>query len=1185
MWCTSDLLSRTGTDLSPGFPSTSLLTHPDYVTLLEAYTSLGIPDAIASIEKAEGTAGLTVSRLALDFIPRDAVDSLLQAYRKLVAASSALSATDRFWARNPFSLVVFAEGLGFQSAKAILLSPLHPIRLAWAWGLQVGLREAHDDGANASESLALLDGTNFPAFVVSGDHFGKPTALMPVSVDARPNDLFISWHASVSIENGRAAIPEWIAGMRFPVDGLSALSESSVSAAIDDFLRVSPHVQSLQIELAAAKLTRRSSTIDEGIRAKLGELALASTGLDGVAGIRVIDSENRVGAIPGFAAIEDALVMSRPGFNVQWVSVPADEQANSHVTFLEGSAALLSLDSSPQLGTAWLPSLPLRRIPIRSRQASYTILDYSLAVPDHDGSTFSKTLFEYESGLSGGNFLLKILPNPIGIAGRPNWLVAGDFGVDPRALSLAARNQANTDYILWDWRPATTVKPSQDTSSRAQPYFVLASVPTSLSNAIHSRLHALRHELSPDAIEARTKLLISTLSERAIGLNTLLAIGHHQATGALGFFFALRSIGTWLDSCPQGEIRLVIPVDAVDPFLRSSITQPAEGDRKRADLLAVRAWVGQEQPTQVVIAPIEIKHYGLGNDDQDRNFPLAGEPRLAEHIEQLASYQKQLEALCKAYRDAAGSQASLLGQRLAAVLDAAIQLSTTETNGAGLLLREITSGRARFELGAGLLLWYQARASGVDGAKATWEEISGAAASRRNEVRVDPTAFDSCFWNGEEGMAHKVVREALDNASILDRSTQQTVTPTYASSEGALPAVVDSPAAASGSRTLEPMSTLPDKEDPSKQSGAGQTHESLSILKPPRKKLADSELEKRYGGLLAALSEFNVKVERPRGLRPYQEGPAFIEYSVFPSYGVSVSRIESQLDNLKLRLKLASDAEIGCSTHIGNVQLTVPKTDEERYFVDAEDLWSRWTRPLSGFRVPVGEDISGDIVEIDFANSNSPHMLIAGVTGSGKSEALLTILHGLCRYYSPAELRLRLIDPKQTELNTLAGLPHTEGSIGWSGAEAIQILEAAVEEMDRRYETFRKSGTAIRNISDYQTSIGPLARWMIVLDEYADLISDDTERKQIEKYLQRLSQKARAAGIHVIVSTQKPVVQVVNTVVKGNLPGKIALRVNTGMESRVILDEIGAEQLVGKGDAIIRIGNSKVRIQFARYAI
>ena len=1185
-WCTQDLRVRPGTDLSPGFPSQHLLTHPAYIALLEAYKSLGIPEQIASIEKEEEAAGLTISRIALDFIPKESMDDLLKAYKELLAAANSLSPTDRFWARNPFSLVVFPEGLGFQSAQAILLSPLHPIRLAWAWGLQVGLREAHDDGANPSESLALLDGTNFPAFVVTGDRFGRPMALMPVPVDARPDDLYLGWHASVAITENRAAMPEWIGGMRFPVDGISALSESSISTAVDDFLRVSPHVQSLQIELAAATPLRRSSAIDEGIRTKLGELAMASTGLDGVAGIRVLDSEKRLGSIPGFAAIEDAITMARPGFNVEWVSTPEGEQTHSHVTFLEGSAALLSMDPSSGPGTTWLPNLPLRRTPVRFRPSQSTILDYSLADPGVDGTVFAKTLFEYESGSSGSTFSLNVLPNPIGITGRPNWLVAGDFGVDPRALSQAARDQANSDYILWDWRPATTIKPNRNTSSRAQPYFVLASIPPSLSNAIHSRLRSLRDGLSQDAVGARTRLLVSTLSERAIGLNTLLAIGHHQATGALGFFFALRSIGTWLDSCPAGEIRLVIPVDAVDPFLRSSTTQPTEGSRKRADLLAIRAWVGQNQPARVALAPVEIKHYGLGDNGQDGNFPLAGEPRLAEHVEQLKSYQEQLEALCTMYRNAAGSQASLLGQRLAAVLDAAIQLSTTETEGASRLLRDVSSGRVQIELGAGLLFWYQARASGMDGTRANWEEISGTSASRRNDVHIDPAAFDGCFWNGEEGIAHQVVREALDNATDFDSPTPLGGDPTMAATPIA---AVTSPTLSTSAGTTSAPKQLPGTEvqpkppsDPSDASGRQATPPSRPS---PRKKLSESELEKRYAGLITALGEFNVKVERPRGQRPYQEGPAFIEYAVFPSYGVSVSRIESQLDNLKLRLKLASDAEIGCSTHMGNVLLTVPKSDEERYFVDATELWSRWPRPASGFKVPVGEDASGDIVEIDFANSNSPHLLIAGVTGSGKSEALLTILHGACRYYGPEELRLRLIDPKQTELNTLANLPHTQGPIGWSGAEAISILEEAVEEMERRYGAFRESGPTIRNISEYQTSIGPMARWMIVLDEYADLLSDDAERKQIEKYLQRLSQKARAAGIHVIVSTQKPVVQVVNTVVKGNLPGKIALRVNTAMESRVILDETGAEQLVGKGDAIIRAGNSKARIQFARYAI
>src|SRR5690606_22381188 len=177
-------------------------------------------------------------------------------------------------------------------------------------------------------------------------------------------------------------------------------------------------------------------------------------------------------------------------------------------------------------------------------------------------------------------------------------------------------------------------------------------------------------------VDERARLLISTLAERAIGLNTLLAIGHHQATGALGFYFALRSVGTWLDSAPPDELRLVIPVDAVDPFLRDSVGGTGEGSRRRADLLAVRAFIADGDNPRIVFVPIEIKHYGLGKGEEDQDFPLVGEARLKEHLQQLESYQKQLQSLCEAYREESNIGASLLGQRLVAVLDAAIQLGS-----------------------------------------------------------------------------------------------------------------------------------------------------------------------------------------------------------------------------------------------------------------------------------------------------------------------------------------------------------------------------------------------------------------------------------------------------------------------------------------------------------------------------
>lgn len=1185
-WCTPDLVHKTGNELSPGFPSEALLALPAYESLRKAYLALRIPELIEAAESEGGGAGLTISRVALDSIPRQAVDDLLRSYQELLGESSTLAPSDAFWAKNPFSIALFHEGAGYQSANAILLSPLHPLRLAWAWALQVGLRQAYDDGAGAAEALALLDGTNLPAFVQYQDQFESPIPLMPVRIDGRPGDLYVGWHASVKVVDNQVALPAWIAGRPFPVDGLSALSSVSVRGAIDDFLRVSPQVQSLHIELASTHPAPRSSSIDDGILAKIGELASSSLGLDGVAGVRVTDSETRLGPIPGFDPINNALAIARPGFNVEWVSVPEALPTASHVTFVEGTTALLAMEPTKPSRNGWLGVLPLRRTPARSRGTTFTRLDYSLAAPGPDAGELEKALHGYES-VGTTAYALKMIPNPVGVAGKPGWLVAGDFGVDPRGLSRAARDHADSNYILWDWRPATTIKADRQLSSRAQPYFVLASVPPALNTAIHVRLKQLNSKLTAVEVEARTRHLVSTLAERAIGLNTLLSIGHHQATGALGFFFALESIGTWLASTPPGEIRLVIPVDAVDPFLRAS--NKAAGDsRRRADLLVVRAFVADGAQPSVVLVPVEIKHYGLADAEREKSFPLAGEARLEEHAGQLQAYQAQLQSLCETYREATGSHASLLGQRLAAVLDAALQLGPRYDAGAAALLGKVASGSARVALGKGVLLWYQAGGSAIDGAKASWDEVPGGASNIRNDVRVDPAAFDECFWSQEEGLAHHVVRESLEDASRIE-ATEKAVKAVAAPEPQHRGRA--QPSLPSSTRPLEnpaPASISP--RPPANTAGAGSSHKVAPSAvvpspSPTRDKLQPIELEKRYARILAAFGEFNVKVERPRGEVPYQEGPAFVEYAVFPSYGVSVNKIESKLDDLKLRLRLPADGEIGCSTHRGNVLLTVPKSDEDRYFVDAEELWSRWDRPSAGFRIPVGEDAAGNVVEIDLSNSNSPHLLIAGVTGSGKSEALLTILHGAARFYEPQELRLRLIDPKQTELNTLADLPHTQGAIGWSGEEAITILEEAVDEMEERYKAFRQAGPTIRNISEYQMQVGPMARWIIVLDEYADLISDDNERKRIEKCLQRLSQKARAAGLHVVVSTQKPVVQVVNTVVKGNLPGKIALRVNTAMESRVILDEAGAEKLVGKGDALIRAGNEVIRIQFARYSI
>lgn len=346
--------------------------------------------------------------------------------------------------------------------------------------------------------------------------------------------------------------------------------------------------------------------------------------------------------------------------------------------------------------------------------------------------------------------------------------------------------------------------------------------------------------------------------------------------------------------------------------------------------------------------------------------------------------------------------------------------------------------------------------------------------------------------------------------------------------------------------------------------------------------VSPAKWEQQYNDVIGILSEHGVNVLPNDGIR-FIEGPAFVTYNIILARGMKVGSVERLDNELKLGLHLSHNQNIRFKVDAGYIRIEVPKTQEDRYFVGVTDLWLSWAPKSRSLSVPVGVDQEGHIVDIDFSDSNTPHLLIGGSTGSGKSEALNTILRGLCHFKNPKELRLLLVDPKGTELNGFEDSPFLLGNIGLFPEDAIQILEMAVKEMEDRYAIFRKH--RVNKIADYNDlNVGEkMPWWLIVLDEYGDLTSGQDDKKSIEDKLKRLAQKARAAGIHLVITTQKPSSEVISTNIRSNLGMQIALRVKGGAESRVILDQVGAEALNGMGDALLNSTHGLRRIQVALY--
>ena len=309
------------------------------------------------------------------------------------------------------------------------------------------------------------------------------------------------------------------------------------------------------------------------------------------------------------------------------------------------------------------------------------------------------------------------------------------------------------------------------------------------------------------------------------------------------------------------------------------------------------------------------------------------------------------------------------------------------------------------------------------------------------------------------------------------------------------------------------------------------------------------------------------------------QGPTVTRYEIEPAQGVKVSRIVNLTDDIALNLAaqhIRMEAPIPGKSAIG---IEVPNTKTEAVHLrDVLDC-SDFKEARGGIPVGLGKDIAGKPVITDLAKM--PHLLVAGTTGSGKSVCVNTLISSILFSRKPEELKLLLIDPKMVELSVYNGIPHLMAPVVTDMKKAAAVLRWAVREMEARYKAFAASGK--RDIKSYNEAHPKSAMPLIVLiiDELADLMM--TAPDDIEESISRLAQMARAAGIHMVLATQRPSVNVITGSIKANVPSRISFAVGSQIDSRTILDMAGAEKLLGKGDMLFSpIGaNKPIRVQGA----
>ncbi len=351
-----------------------------------------------------------------------------------------------------------------------------------------------------------------------------------------------------------------------------------------------------------------------------------------------------------------------------------------------------------------------------------------------------------------------------------------------------------------------------------------------------------------------------------------------------------------------------------------------------------------------------------------------------------------------------------------------------------------------------------------------------------------------------------------------------------------------------------------------------------------------AELEANKNRIVETLNNYNIEIDKIKATI----GPTVTLYEIIPAPGVRISKIKNLEDDIALSLAALGIRIIAPMPGKGTIGIEVPNRHPEMVSMSSIVATEKFQNTTMDLPIALGKTISNEVFIADLAKM--PHMLVAGATGQGKSVGINTILVSLLYKKHPSQLKFVLVDPKKVELTLfkkierhfLAKLPGEEDAIITDTKKVINTLNSLCIEMDQRYDLLKDAG--VRNLKEYnekfiKRKLNPnnghrfLPFIVLVVDEFADLMM--TAGKEVETPIARLAQLARAIGIHLVIATQRPSVNIITGTIKANFPARLAFRVTSKIDSRTILDSGGADQLIGKGDMLLSTGNDLIRLQCA----